>query len=191
MTDDPSDSSHDNLFKHAIRKYVRERLQEGMKVNNIEAEMRKLCYELLVVPTSLCDWTIEIVKELHKKYSVQPQSPSSSKDSASVSNYSTETTLEKMDTTEFKEMLYHALLCCEAVNQCDSKSYSSLFRNNGNTFSEVSISICNDQNVDRYIIAKQRSVVFISFLSEPFISDWLEKHPSFESGEQSSIRNMY
>jgi len=187
MTDNSTDIDCEKLIKSSISKYVEERLQERMDAAVIEGEMRRLCYDLLVVPPSLCDWTIEIVQK-KKKLFVRPELKPS-KEPDAVSNYGAEIAREKLEVTEFKDLVYHALLCCQGINHCDSKSYSKFFDENKNAFGEVSISICNDLNQDRYIIAKLRNIVFISFLSEPFLSGWLEKYSSFEVGMFASKKN--
>lgn len=192
MGEDPSAPKLDGSIQFEIKKYINARLRDDMEINDIETEMRKLCYEHLVIPTSLCEWTIGIVKELSRKFSAQSQ-PSSPNSSSHISPYNTESKPpERLGITEFKEMLYHALLCCQAVNTCTSSDYSSVFSSldNGNKFSEVSISICSDHNIDRYIIAKQKDVVYLAFLSEPFISNWLDKYPSFIDGLQQQTNRF-
>jgi len=183
ITDNPTDKNCEDLVKSSISKYVEERLQEGMEAKLIEGEMRKLCYESLVVPPNLCDWTTEIVQKKKKSIFRSEWKPSQGCDPV----YGAETIKEKLEVTELKHLVYHALLCCQAVNHCDSKSYTTFFNDSRSAFDEVSISICNDRNQDRYIIAKLRNFVFISFLSEPFLRGWLEKHSSFENGKLKTI----
>ena len=184
MTDDSTDINCDTLIKSSISKYVEERLQEGMEAADIEREMKRLCYDLLVVPPNLCNWTTEIVQKKKKSF-IRP-ALQSGKECDPVSN----SVRKKLEVTELKDLMYHALLCCQAVNHCDSKSYTKFFNDNGSAFDEVSISICNDRNQDRYVIAKLRNIVFISFLSEPFLSGWLEKLPSFEIGKFKGLCRM-
>ena len=181
ITDDSTDENYDILIKNPISKYVEERLREGMEAADIEQEMKMLCYDLLVVPPNLIDWTNEIVQKT-KKLFVRPELQPG-KESDPGSNCGAKAEREKLEVIELKHLMYHALLCCQAVNHCDSKSYIKFFNDTRSAFDEVSISICNDWNQDRYVIAKLRNIVFISFLSEPFLNDWLEKLPSFEIGK--------
>ena len=82
-----------------------------------------------------------------------------------------------------EDTVYHASLCCVAVNTRDSSNYKGFFTRDfpNHRFEEVSMSICRD-GVDRYLIARKGKTYFIAFQSESSFSKWQQHYRSFEQG---------
>ena len=88
-----------------------------------------------------------------------------------------------------KDVLYHASLCCLAVNTCDSMSSLQMFlsdkkRVSGHCFQEVSLSHSKQEHSkqERYLIARQgESTYYIALQGISDIREWL-KYRSFKEG---------
>ena len=83
-----------------------------------------------------------------------------------------------------KETLYHASLCCHAVCTCDANTYKDFFNKDlpNHNLEEVSLSLSRDQEqVNRYLIARQGKTYYVAFQSEPLLVQWLN-FTSFQEG---------
>ena len=79
-----------------------------------------------------------------------------------------------------KPVVYHASVCCHAVNKCTHNDYSTFFKDEtAHSFKEVSISRSEE---GRYLIAVQDSTYYFAFQSEPNIAQWPERYQSFSEG---------
>ena len=79
-----------------------------------------------------------------------------------------------------KPVVYHASVCCLAVNKCTHSDCSTYFKDEiGHSFKEVSIS---QSEQGRYLIAIQDSTYYIAFQSETNISQWPKKYQSLSKG---------
>ena len=90
-----------------------------------------------------------------------------------------------------EDTIYHASLCCLAVNKCSSDSCQTFFSDQneiqGHSLSEVSLSL---GDAERCLIAKQgESIYYIAFQGRTDIHEWLDLNASFEEGW--SIQGVY
>jgi hypothetical protein len=74
-----------------------------------------------------------------------------------------------------KDTLYHAGLCCEAINDTHPSNPLSFFRNKkpNHSITEVSFSQSRD-GITPYLIAKQKDVIYVAFQGTPRIADWMK-----------------
>jgi hypothetical protein len=125
----------------------------------------------LLLSKEVYEWALEAIASI-PDVSTARSSPDSSEEESEV-----EKPLFCEDT------VYHASLCCVAVNSRDSTNYKSFFEKDyPHCFEEVSMSICRDR-VDRYLIARKEKTYFIAFQSELSFSKWPELFSSFEQGQ--------
>ncbi len=169
------------LLKFDLTDYIKRRFQDKIKKEVIAEEISSLCYEDFLIPEELSEWCDSQLKKFSKTNPLSPKSESS--------NFSCNTESippEPLSPTQLKDMMYHSCFCCQMVNSCTSKDYAYFFdnaENQNHSFTEVSMSILRDGSTERYVIARQKDAVYLAFLSEPHICDWLTKYNSFEQGK--------
>lgn len=125
----------------------------------------------LVLSKELYEWALERIASTPKTSTrFSPDSPNEEK--------------EIEEPLFCEDTVYHASLCCVAVNTRDSSSYKDFFKRDfpNHHFEEVSMSISRD-GVDRYLLARKGKTYFIAFQSEPSFSKWLQLFISFEQGQ--------
>ena len=159
------------LIKNVIQDAIENALTTGESLDSVRAQMNSLCYDTVSVPTRLCTWAMQEVNNVHERlsnYSDDVASPLLSPESKE---------LFTMDT------LYHASVCCLAVNKCSTSNFKDLLNVSGHCLQEASISVTKESSTDRCLIAFQGSIMYVAFQSEPTLSDWLQSsYSSFEEG---------
>ena len=165
-----------DCFQHVIKQYIERQLQSGSEASQVKSDMEKLYRDYLVIPEDMWGWTMKEIERENKKITkvnvVQPAAVVR-KERSSPSLFS-------------KDTLYHASLCCEAINTDSETSPTNplyFFQNKKphHDLSEVSFSQSRD-NITPYLIARQRDVVYVAFRGTSSISKWLESAPSFSEG---------
>ena len=84
-------------------------------------------------------------------------------------------------------ILYHASLVCQAVNTCgNTRSVQEFLKQENHELHEASLSqpLHND-DIDRYLIAKNGSTIYVAFQSKPSLKSWQKQYKSFEEGKYS------
>ena len=142
----------------------------------IRNQLWVLCYKDFDVPSNLREWAIQQIEDISKKMfassDLVPIAPVSMPE-------------EKVEPPLFsKGTLYHASLCCHAVSVCTAGNFESFLNSKSHVLEEASISISQyKENVDRYIIAKSGSTIYVAFQSEPTLSHWMDSpYTSFSEG---------
>ena len=180
----PNAPDADKFVEYDVSEYIKGRLQNKIEKKIIAEELRSLCYDEFLIPEELSLWCENRLEELYKDF--QKAIPlASERESSNCFRITEPTPPEPLSPAELKNIIYHCGLCCQMVNSCTSKDYESFLskaENQNNMFSEVSMSILRDRSTERYIIAKQKDAVYLAFLSEPYICDWMKKYPSFDKG---------
>ena len=161
-------------IKDKIRQYIEKSLKSSSDTSQIEADMESLRTQL-VIPTMLWQWTSEELAEAKERLT-KDMSTAVSLPAAPVKPATPETSLFSKDT------LYHASLCCGAVNLPNLVNIHTYFENKNphHSFSEVSISQ-NRDTITPYLIAKQEDVLYVAFQSTPLLSEWMDA-TSFDEG---------
>ena len=159
-----------DMIKAVVREYVTESQQSGSTKKHIEGHLQRRIDFLLSEP--IYKWALQLVAETFEKattdnLSCEPLSPS-----------------EPSGPLFCKDTVYHASICCRAVNESDAGDYLKFFKTKvpGHSFQAVSISRSKQ---DHYLIAQQgESTYYFAFQSEPDISKWPEQFNSFSEGKQ-------
>lgn len=161
------------LIKEKIRQYIKKAEKAGIEMSQIEVDMDSLRTEF-IIPTMLWSWTKEEVAEAKQRLT---------KEMSAVSQQSTivQPTAPK-DSLFSKETLYHASLCCVAVNTATPMNVQSYFRDKiqYHKFTEVSFSQHKDNAP--YLIARNHGVLYVAFQSTPSLSNWMDTATSFDEG---------
>ena len=170
--DVPDQESVYNTIKGTIHGFIESALKTQSD-SIVHKQMWHLCYKSFEIPTQLRDWAIEEVDKVARsmtKEEPKPCPPPAQKES------------EPLFT---KDSLYHASVCCHIVSTCSTANFRKVLSGAGHNLDEVSMSISQDhENVDRYLIAKQGSTVYMAFQSEPTISKWMKcNYTSFSNGK--------
>lgn len=137
--------------------------------------MEKLCFDDLVVPTILWTWTLQEVgkadeKLVNKQRKVVKHPVEQIERTALPSLFSMET-------------VFHAGLCCEAINVSKPGNPLSFFQSKKphHNFTEISFSQSRD-DITSYLIAKQDGIIYVAFRSTSSVSAWTETTSSFNEG---------
>ena len=166
------EESKNDLKKAAIREYVKQSLQVGASVKDMQEELQKLHADFLI-PKTIYEWAKEIVSELYAESLVFDENSD-----AQVQN-------ESHDVLFCKDTVYHAGICSLALNTCDAGNYQKFFKDKqkvpGHSFQALSISRSKH---NRYLIARQGSSThYFAFESLPNFSQWPQQFKSFGHGK--------
>jgi hypothetical protein len=82
-------------------------------------------------------------------------------------------------------ILHHASLVCQAVNTCgNTRSVQEFLKQENHEIHEASLSQpLYDDDLDRYLIAKNGSTIYVAFRSKASLKSWQQKYKSFEEGK--------
>lgn len=173
MPDAPQDSIHE-CIKYAVVHYVKTTLKDSMdSAPKLKRQMQSLCTDLLI-PSSQHSWALGLVEKITKELTAIRSIPEIS---------IRQPTKEPRPPLFCKDTLYHASICCYAVSTCDSKNFQAHLRGcvSGHSLEEISISE-DQEGVDRYLIAKEKSTLYVAFHSELTLSTWMKKYNTFDGG---------
>ena len=161
-----------HLVKGAIQDFVEKGDQSGVDHEEIRKALAKVYGTELLLSKEVYECGLE-------KLAALPQLSSSALPALPEQDRKTKQPLFCDDT------VYHASLCCYAVNTRDSRNFKDFFKDfPSHCFDEASISVSRDKkDVDRYVIARKGKTYFVAFLSEPQFSQWPELFESFEDGK--------
>jgi hypothetical protein len=166
-----SDETKMIIVKDLIQDFLRKSTQSNVSKEEMKERLASVYGSELLFSKEVYEWALEMIASI-PDVSTTKSSPDSSEEESEV-----EKPLFCEDT------VYHASLCCVAVNSRDSTNYKSFFEKDyPHCLEEVSMSSCRDR-VDRYLIARKEKTYFIAFQSEPSFSKWLELFTSFEQGQ--------
>lgn len=131
----------------------------------------------LLVNNDIYEWALKEVASTEKK---------SSKPSAEVLDIPE----EKLPPLFCEDTVYHACLCSYATSTRTAANYRDFFNKDfpQHSLEEASLSRSQDkEDVDRYLIARQGKTFYVSFQSEPLLSEWMKKFSSFEEGKDFEL----
>ena len=167
-----------NCSQHLIQRYIENGLRSGIEASKIKSDMEKLSSLYLVLARSSLGWAMLEVDKASKKLKREVQRvamPLAEKKHQEPPLFS-------------KDTLYHASICCEAINDVMPSNPLSFFRNKKpqHSLTEVSFSQCKDGTTP-YLIAKQNDVVYVAFQGVPEVSQWMKSASSFNEGCHSTV----
>ena len=162
------------IFQITIQHYIETALKAGVNAETLQKHIWSLCYVDFLIPTVLGQWARDQITHLS-----MPTSTESVITSEHTSDQSQVT-----DPLFSKDTLYHASLCCQIVSTSTPGNFRERMEQmSGHTLEEASMSISETkENVDRYLIAKQKNTVYVAFQSEPKLLMWMQKYGSFDAG---------
>ena len=160
-----SDESKSVLMKDMIQQFITKSAQFKASKDQIKEYLTKIYDTDLLLNKEIYEWALQKIIEVNSN----DASPGESEEKRSEKPLFCEDTV------------YHASLCCYALGTKDAMSYKKFFHDSKHHFDELSLSRGDQEDVDRYIIAKRGKTYFLAFLSEPVYSEWL-KYKSFEHG---------
>ena len=161
-------------IKSVINTYIDNAFRSGVPEATISEHIHNLCHQDMLIPSDLTTWAVQQVETVYKTSSV-PQ----------VVAQCTETPCPTQQGKPLfsDEILYHSIICCNAITTYDINSYRSYLESvrTGHLFKEVSMT--DTANAHQYLIARQHDtkVIYVAFRSQPKISNWNEKY-TFEEG---------
>ena len=166
-------------IREKIQQYTENGLKSGLVINQIEAHLNSLC-DKLVIPTYLWQLPKKEIAEAKERLAKEALTAPSQLP-VPVKPLTPEPSLFCKDT------LYHAGLCCGAINAhslspANVRTYFQSKKPNHN-FTEVSFSQESDE-ITPYLIAKQKDIdiLYVAFQGIPYLSKWYTTYASFDEG---------
>ena len=158
------------MIKVAVREYITESHQLGSTKEHIESYLQELHRKAFLLSELMYEWARQLVTEVFVEAAVgesscEPLSPSKAKEPLFC-----------------KDTVYHASICCHAINECDAGNYQNFFKTKvpGHSLRKVSISRSKQ---DCYLIAQQdEPTYYFAFQSESDLSKWPKLFKSFSKG---------
>lgn len=174
-----------SLMEESLENFIKSSLAKGRNRTDVEAQMSSLCYEDIVVPTFLREWSFKRIKELYDNQD---------KTQLSVATLpAADLVVEKAPAIQSpfnKNAVYHSMLLCDVVTSHDENDYENFLikQNTGHSFQELSYSISDRELSEadlfsKCIVAKSKNKLYVAFRGELSLSKWHQKFSAFESGE--------
>lgn len=168
-----------SILRESIERHLKCSLETGASQMELNTLLKSLCYEEVLLPTKLHDWCFaklnELCQLLDKEAQAAPKEISGAMPKESA-----------IPPLFCKEVVYHASLLCDAINQSNATNYARFLSRQptGHYFEEISVSQLPSEDIvtEKYVIAKHDKVLYIAFCGEPCLSDWRDKYTSFEEG---------
>ena len=142
--------------------------------------MDKLCRVDLVIPTPLWTWTLQEVDKADEKLASRCRKnvnlvPRKTEDTSPPSLFS-------------KDTLYHASLCCEAINFSHPGNPLSFFQDKKPQHNLTGVSFSQTRDgITPYLIAKQQDIIYVAFRSISSVSEWTQNAQSFNEGFNQTL----
>ena len=169
-----TEEERDKKISEAIDRYFVKHMEASTDAEVLEKELKYLYEEERSIPREAFDdsWKrLQIMKETRL--------------TASSSTPSSPNPVKKEDLFT-KENVYHALVCCRALEQQDPLEYLKT-GDRDHLFEAVSVTRddCDSKHGGEchglYLIAKKRNVYFMAFTGVPCVNNWM-KYDSFDEG---------
>ena len=167
------------LIKGNIQQFIETSLRAGASKDDVKKVLSELYSSDVLISGDIFEWALSEVNTTAQAACLQQtSSPSDEK--------------EKLPPLFCKETVYHASLCCYAVNTCDANTYQKFFNKDfpNHSLEEASLSRSRDrEQVDRYLIARHDKTYYVAFQSEPLLAQW-PKFRSFQEGMWINTSDM-
>ena len=167
-----------NVIERTLQNYIVTSLEASVTPEAIKNHLKDLCEKHSLISAGMLKWVLNEHKNLVKK-----QSPPKVR-GMELANVIPEdvSPVETGAPLLSPSILYHASLVCQAVNNCvGTKAVHEFLKEEAHELCEISLSLPIDE-VDRYLVAKNRNVIYVAFRSKPALKSWLSQHKSFEEG---------
>ena len=161
------------LIKEAVDTFLKHSFKTRVPLEEVKQDLSILSTTHLLLTDSELSWSMNRAEEL-----AAAMSPPCAEavDSSKV--------LPARDVKPLfsKEVVYHASLCCVAVNSPSGKNLL-VSDHNRHLLEEVSIARPKEGQVDRYLIARQGKTYYVAFKGELNLDNWRKHFKSFEEGK--------
>ena len=175
----PRESIFD-VIRNSISDYIEMALKAGETAEVLKQQMSLLCHNDFLIPPALHDWVLETVEKCYSALvacEMPPVPPENTKS-------------EAPDEPLFcKEVLYHASLCCHAVctSMCTPQKLTDFLGPQQQMIyhhlDQASMSVSTEgQDMAPYLIAVEKSTIYVGFRGETSLLDWSKKYASLEEG---------
>ena len=156
-----------------IQRYIENELGAGTETSKIKSDLERLSRFHQVIPRPLLGWGVEEVDKVSQRLLRELRKvvkPVAEKENQKPLLFS-------------KDTIYHASLCCEAIDNPMLSDPLSFFRNKKPRHNLTEVSFSQSRaGVTPYLVARQKDVVYVAFKSIPAVSQWLESSSSFDEG---------
>lgn len=166
-----NESEKEERIKRALNDYFAKHTERGSNVSTIEHELESLYDTEQLLPRA----SYRSARDEIAKIKEHLQHNSANGESSSAS---------EREVLFSKENIYHAMLCCEALEYSAPGDY---FKGTGHSLDCFSVSRpdCDTKHGGKkhgkFLVAKKRNVYFITFQGIPELNQWRE-YGSFEEG---------
>ena len=171
------------LIKEAVERFIETCLHTGTKQTDIKQQLDVLCYQDVLIPSTLHDWSFKCLTRMCQQYQQQQQQQQHA--STTVPQTTASTNPQKAETLSpfSKEIVYHSMFLCITVDTSDESNYERKLSRlpTGHLFEQVSMS-AEKNLIDRCIIAKKKKILFIAFRGEPSLHQWSQRYKTFKEG---------
>ena len=159
-------------IKKALSDFIKTTTQSRISPDSVRKVLAKMYGSDLLVDNGIYEWALKEVASTEKE---------SSKPAVEVLDIPE----DKLPPLFCEDTVYHACLCSYATSTRTAANYRDFFNKDfpQHSLEEASLSRSQDkEDVDRYLIARQGKTFYVTFQSEPFLSEWMKKFSSFEEG---------
>jgi GTP-binding protein EngB required for normal cell division len=157
------------LIKEFITKFINDSLEVAHE-NEVSEQLNKLCYEEMLIPANLFEWTF---KKLHD--SCEQRKPISYNVSKAETPQEESTRSSFLLINEVKT----CLLLCDVVSSYNYDNYFAYLKTQPHSFDEVSFSLVSPNDLEDklvpYIMARDKTsqTMYVAF-REPKVIDWIK-----------------
>ena len=169
-----TEGERNKKISEAIDRYFVKHMEVSTDAEVLENELKYIYEEERSIPREAFDDNWKRLQQMKKTQLTASSSTPSSPDPVKKEDLFT------------KENVYHALVCCRALEQPDSLEYLKT-GDRDHLFEGVSVTRddCDSKHGGechgRYLIARKRNVYFMAFTGVPCVNSWMN-YDSFDEG---------
>lgn len=177
---DPPDGLN-TVIERTLQNYIETSLEASLTADTIQEHLNEL--ESLL-DSDMLAWALAELNNIVKR---QAPPHAEGKEIAPVVQVQEIASPEAGAPPLTSSILHHASLVCQAVNTCgNTRSVQEFLKQENHELREASLSQpLHDDDIDRYLIAKNGSTIYVAFQSKASLKSWQEKYKSFEEGKYS------
>ena len=176
---DPPDGLN-TVIERTLQNYIETSLEASLTADTIQEHLNEL--ESLL-DSDMLAWALSELKNIVKRQA--PADAEGKEIAPIVQVQEIASPLEASAPPLTSSILHHASLICQAVNTCgNTRSVQEFLKQENHELHEASLSQpLYDDDIDRYLIAKNGSTIYVAFRSKTSLKSWQEKYKSFEEGK--------
>ena len=161
----------------AIKNFISRSVECGSSLDDVKEQLRTVHLEKLLISKVMFTKALQFADDEYVKN--QPSHVRAHENEPISATKDTQ-----VESLFCKDTVYHASLCCHAVNNYDAGNYQNFFKNKelvpGHSFSAVSFSRLKEE---KFLIAqKGESTFYFAFQGKLSLSEWGKEYTSFSEG---------